>query len=496
MASSSPVDIELRSRGVHPHCSFPSGSTPVSTSEETPPTRSYQALLLFSGFMMIFHIIGINGVFGIFQDFYTSPESNIPSARGNDAVVALVGTIGSGLTWSGGIFVNPIIARVESVKLVTFIGAAIMSLGLFLASYSSKAVLYGFGSSLYYFPIMSIAPTYFDRHRGFAMGCILSGAGVGGLVMAPVLQVLLDRYGVRTALRILAGWNFAVGVPVACVIRRRADLNRAEGASTRLNMGLVKRGTFLYQSLGALLQAAGNVIPLYYMTSYSVSILSYSHSKASLLLAINSAVNSVSRILMGVLADRVGRQNTLIGGAFLSSLSVFALWYDAPRDRFMAFVVMYGIYAGGYNALIPTTITEIYGVENYARVNGFIYFVRGLGSLLGAPIAGLILGSHKRGGGRRDGDAWGGGDAAFTVRACRRVRRGATSLCWDVRRISQSHKRSGRGGMGTLGEVGMLRSRYERIVVYDGVLLLCAGMCVAYVRWLDACDKGVWKWKA
>lgn len=170
---------------------------------------------------------------------------------------------------------NPIIARVESVKLITFVGACIMSLGLLLASYCSsvrqkyyadhpsrllisspqlwqlfltQALLYGLGSSMYYFPIMSIAPTYFDRHRGFAMGCILSGAGIGGLVMAPVLQVLLDRYGIRTALRILAGWNFAVGVPVACVIRRRAVFERtSNGARTNMNMALVKRGTFLYQ---------------------------------------------------------------------------------------------------------------------------------------------------------------------------------------------------------------------------------------------------------
>jgi MFS family permease len=202
---------------------------------------------------------------------------------------------------------------------------------------------------------------------------------------------------------------------------------------------------------------------MYYMTSYSISVLSYSPSTGSLLLAINSGVNSISRISMGILADSVGRQNTMIGGVrfllrpssqispaslqvLLSALSVFALWYDATRDRFVAFVVMYGIYAGGYNALLPTTITDIYGVENYSRVNGFIYFIRGLGSVLGAPIAGLILGSFQRAG----------------------------------------HAQT----------AGVLRSRYERVVVYDGVLLLAAGVCVAYVRWLDARDKGGWKWKA
>ncbi|KAJ6609564.1 major facilitator superfamily domain-containing protein [Mycena sp. CBHHK59/15] len=389
---------------------------------------------------MVFHVIGINSVFGIFQDFYTSPQSNIPGARGQDALVSLVGTLGSGLTWSGCIFVNPLISRATDIQRITLCGAALMSLGLFLASYCStlwqlyltQALLYGGGSALYYFPIMSVAPTYFDAHRGGAMGVVLAGAGAGGLVFAPVLRVLLDRVGVRWALRVLGLWNLAVGVPVACVVKRRPGFGGA--GQTRMTMGLVRRGTFLYQALGAFLQAAGNVIPLYYMTSYSVSVLAYSASTASLFLAINSAVNSVSRIGMGVLADAVGRQNTMISGVFLSALSVLALWYDAPRAR------LRGV-RRGYNALLPTTISEIYGVDHYARVTGAVYFVRGLGNLLGAPIAGVLLGSHARTG---------------------------------------------------VGAVGMqqLQGGFEKVVMYDGVLLLAAGVCVAYVRWLDARDKG------
>lgn len=110
--------------------------------------------------------------------------------------------------------------------------------------------------------------------------------------------------------------------------------------------------------------------------------------------------------------------------------------------------MLYGIYAGGYNALLPTTITEIYGIENYASVNGFVYFIRGLGSIFGAPLAGVILGSHKRSGPMDD---------------------------------------SG---------LRMLQKRYNDVVIYDGVLLLCAGLCVGYVRLLDARNKGRWAWKA
>lgn len=61
------------------------------------------------------------------------------------------------------------------------------------------------------------------------------------------------------------------------------------------------------------MQAAGNIIPLYYLNTFAISVLGYSTSAASILLAINNVANSTSRVLMGLLADRVGRQNTLIG---------------------------------------------------------------------------------------------------------------------------------------------------------------------------------------
>ncbi len=135
-------------------------------------------------------------------------------------------------------------------------------------------------------------------------------------------------------------------------------------------------------------------------------------------------------------------------------MSVFALWYDSDRARFLAFIVSYGILAGGYSALFPTTITEIYGIQNYASVNSAIYFIRGLGVLFGAPIAGVILGSQSRG-------------------------------------SNSSPSRSSQ-----MLSLDTLKTRYNDVAVFDGVILLAAGFCVAYVRWLDARDKGGWSWRA
>src|SRR5277367_734896 len=79
----------------------------------------------------------------------------------------------------------------------------------------TQGLLYGIGSSLLYFPILSITPEYFSTHRGAAMGFALSGSGVGGLVLSPLIRLLLSRLSVRTTLRLLALLTLALSLPIA-----------------------------------------------------------------------------------------------------------------------------------------------------------------------------------------------------------------------------------------------------------------------------------------
>lgn len=86
------------------------------------------------------------------------------------------------------------------------------------------------------------------------MGFILAGSGIGGLVVAQVLQLLLVRYGVQWALRILGLWNLGVAIPVSLVVRHRPGFRfgshsqrRAGRARSSMNRALLTRGTFWYQ---------------------------------------------------------------------------------------------------------------------------------------------------------------------------------------------------------------------------------------------------------
>lgn len=382
--------------------------------------------------------------------------------RSNKALVAFVGTLGAGLTWSGSIFVNPLMSRAPSLQHISLAGAVLMTVAYALASLCERlwqllltqGLLYGIGSSLLYFPALSIAPEYFAEHRGAAMGIILSAAGFGGLVYAPLAQALLSRVGVAWTLRALALMNLVVGVAVVLAVPRQGRC--ATKRPTLVNVRIARQPAFVLQAGAALLQAAGNFVPMTFLPEFSIA-LGYSASVGALLLAVNNGVNSVSRIGMGVLADAVGRQNTLVLSVLMSAICVSGLWMAAvggAKSIWLAFVILYGLWAGGesleiilltllnfifvgYNALFPTTITEVFGIQAYASVNGFAYFVRGLGALFGSPVGGVILGGEAR---------------------------------------SLEH--------------------FRNVVWYDAALLFGASLCVAGVRGFDAKEKHSWKWKA
>lgn len=197
-----------------------------------------------------------------------------------------------------------------------------------------------------YFPLLSVAPEYFDRYRGAAMGFILSGAGIGGLILSPIVRTLLSSIGVRWTLRTLAMANLIITMSVAIFAPPSRNPTRRP---TLVDVSLAKKPTFILQCLAAILQASGNFVPMTFLPEFS-TVVGYSVSFGATLLAVNNGINAVSRVLMGVAADKLGRQNTLVLGVVGSAASVWGLWLAAAASKgkalWISFVVIYGILAG------------------------------------------------------------------------------------------------------------------------------------------------------
>jgi MFS family permease len=182
--------------------------TPAPAPALLPISRKKQTVVILSAFVAIALTVGYNQTFGVFQEYYLSPSQDVlvpsPASQASPptALLAFVGTLCYGLTWAGGILVNPIISRIEhetwtstspsnlrwrrrmlrlsTPKTITVLGVLIMSAGFALASFArsiwhlllTQGFLVGLGMSLLYFPLLAPAPEYFNNHRATAMGIV------------------------------------------------------------------------------------------------------------------------------------------------------------------------------------------------------------------------------------------------------------------------------------------------------------------------------------
>ncbi|CZS95405.1 related to protein MCH2 (monocarboxylate permease homolog) [Rhynchosporium agropyri] len=383
-------------------------SGPSESAALSPVSKNRQIFVLISSFLTIVVTIGLNQAYGVFQAYYISSTQTLLTSTDSPALVAFVGTFAYGLTWSGSIFINPLLTRMSLPQLrkLCILGVLLMSLGFGLASIATtvwqllltQGLLYGAGSSLLYFPILSSAPEYFDERRGSAMGFILSGSGIGGLIFSPLVRALLSHIGPRWTLRVLSLIVLVVSLPIAVSASPSRFLGRR---TTHVNLKMATKPTFLLSVCAGFLQAGGNGLPLTFLAEYSVA-LGFTAAFGANLLAVNNAVNAFGRILTGWIGDRVGRQNTLCSMCLFCVAAVAGLWLGSVgeggrKSLWLAFVVTYGMARGGYNTLFPTTIAEVFGLQAYASVNGFIYFIRGLGTMFGSPVGGKILGESNLG---------------------------------------------------------------------------------------------------
>lgn len=115
-----------------------SESTHASITSLPPVTPRQQFLVLLSSFLTIVITIGFNQSYGVFQSYYISPtQTMLPRSTSTDnALVAFVGTLGTGLTWAGSILVNPVMARLglRGTRGIGVMGVLLMSTGYGLAS--------------------------------------------------------------------------------------------------------------------------------------------------------------------------------------------------------------------------------------------------------------------------------------------------------------------------------------------------------------------------
>ncbi|KUJ12623.1 putative MFS monocarboxylate transporter [Mollisia scopiformis] len=367
--------------------------------------------------MLTFTGCGLNFAFGVYQELYESLDG--PFKNASAAEIDLIGTLSMSLMTLGAPFASAW-TKQYSPRTVTILGGALFLVANLAASFGTQlwhfiltqGLLLGCASCLTYIPAVTIAPSWYDARRGLAMGIILSGTGLGGVAWAPLLRYMNSAIGFRNTLRITGVIAVAINTisalalkwePGALARNRQEAQGRRRGMNLpRANWNIVRTRPFVAHAIGATLQAAAYTTPTYFFSTYARS-LGYSSATGANFIALSNACNSIGKIVIGSLSDRFGHLNALVLSTLLSGMVTIGLWLPSSsslpestrRGLFVSFACLYSFTASPYVALFPSALAEQFGIQNFASINGLLYMIRGIGTLVGTPVAGALIHTRK-----------------------------------------------------------------------------------------------------
>jgi len=142
-----------------------------------------------------------------------------------------------------------------------------------------------------YFPTVIILGTYFNKKLSLANGLTSSGSGVGSLAMGPVLQFLLDQFGMRNTMRISAGMMACI-LLVSLVYRpintpflnadkydKRKEAEKKKGCCSFLDFSLFKNKAYLMWCGSLSFWMLGYFVPFVHLVSITIKCVEVSFYK-------------------------------------------------------------------------------------------------------------------------------------------------------------------------------------------------------------------------
>jgi MFS family permease len=274
-------------------------------------------------------------------------------------------------------------------------GAIAMGLGLCATAFINRLWLgyltygagVGVGAACGYVPMIAVVGGWFLRYRTTALGIAVAGIGCGTLGAAPLAALLIQHFGWR-ATDVMFGAGSAALLLGCALVARRAPLDLTP-APLRLAEALrTPAFTSIYAS--SLLCSIALYVPFVFLPDYAHRHGASEVASAALVGMIGAA-SIAGRMGLGALGARAGLIR-LYQLCFLALGLSFTIWLGARSySLLVVFALTMGASYGGYVALSPAVMAELYGTARLGVVLGVLYTSCGMGALIGPPLAGVII---------------------------------------------------------------------------------------------------------
>ncbi len=268
--------------------------------------------------------------------------------------------------------------------------------------YLTYGVLGGLGTGIVYVGVVGLMVRWFPQNRGFAVGMVAAGYGIGALLTTFPISNSLAESGLQGTLTFFGYIIGAVGLLAAQGIRvphadRVQTAGQIEAAAAGVSpMAMLKTPIFWLLFLMMSMMSTSGLMVISQMGAFAkdfgvTGAMVFGMAALPLALSIDRITNGLTRPLFGWVSDRIGREYTMTIAFGLEAVAMF-VWVMTRSDP-LIFVLMSGVVFFGWGeifSLFPSTLTDTFGQKHATTNYGFLYMAQGVGSIIGGPIAAYI----------------------------------------------------------------------------------------------------------
>ncbi len=324
-------------------------------------------------------------------------EAQFGAGRAEASLPYVLTMIGFAL---GNMWLGQLVDRLGVTK--ALIGAAALSAISYLLAtlapnmmlLSLAHLLLGLGTAVGFGPLIADISHWFMRRRGIAVALVASGNYLSGAIWPTLLSGILEREGWQEVYLALALITLATVIPLSLLLRRPlpvdAHSTAAAAAQVRAqSVGLSPRALQYILGLAGIGCCVAMSMPQVHIVSYCVG-LGYGPAVGAEMLSLMLLGGVVSRVISGLVADKLGGLTTLLIGSVLQCIALFLfLPYDGMVSLYVI-SMLFGLAQGGIVPSYALVVREYMPPQEAGARVGFVMMMTIMGMALGGWMSGWI----------------------------------------------------------------------------------------------------------
>jgi len=261
---------------------------------------------------------------------------------------------------------------------------------------------------------MVLINTWFIRYRARAITISSAAFGLGGVLVAPVLSVIVQAWGWRWGAAIGGLLFLVVGIPLCLTIRRSPESMGLlpdgdepagpepgkDGAEQTIKSEVevtVAEALRSFAFWGSVLAAGIRNASYHAISVHFVPLMvwkGFSQPQAALLLSVFAFLGMASTLILGWLADKANKPRMTAFILFAAAGAMFLPIVGSSLWSLCLFTIVFA----AVEATFPlgwAVVGDLFGRKHYAKIRGYMTLFYTWGGVLGPVIAGVIFDRWK-----------------------------------------------------------------------------------------------------